>query len=122
MLGAVLPPKRGFAVIVSTNSAAKPYMEQWKNTEANYDEAKINADFKKKLAAWETRAKAARESKKPVPNKPHAPRNPLVGQHRPANLYNGVLKPIIGYGIKGAIWYQGESNSSRAKAYAMYSP
>ena len=97
--------------------AAKPYMEQWKNTEANYDEAKINADFKKKLAAWETRAKAARESKKPVPNKPRAPRNPLVGQHRPANLYNGVLKPIIGYGIKGAIWYQGESNSSRAKAY-----
>ena len=92
-------------------------MEQWKNTEANYDEAKINADFKKKLAAWETRAKAARESKKPVPNKPRAPRNPLVGQHRPANLYNGVLKPIIGYGIKGAIWYQGESNSSRAKAY-----
>ena len=97
--------------------AAKPYMEQWKNTEANYDEAKINADFKKKLAAWETRAKAARESKKPAPNKPRAPRNPLVGQHRPANLYNGVLKPIIGYGIKGAIWYQGESNSSRAKAY-----
>jgi sialate O-acetylesterase len=28
-----------------------------------------------------------------------------------------VLKPIIGYGIKGAIWYQGESNSARAHAY-----
>ena len=33
---------------------------------------------------------------------------PLTGQHRPGNLYNGVLKPFIGYGIKGAIWYQGE--------------
>ena len=32
----------------------------------------------------------------------------MTGQHRPANLYNGVLKPIIGYGIKEAIWYQRE--------------
>jgi sialate O-acetylesterase len=54
---------------------------------------------------------------KPEPSRPRAPRNPLTGQHRPANLYNGVLKPIIGYGIKGTIWYQGESNSGRAKAY-----
>ena len=41
----------------------------------------------------------------------------MTGQHRPANLYNGVLKPIIGYGIKVAIWYQGESNSARGHAY-----
>ena len=41
----------------------------------------------------------------------------LTGQHRPGNLYNGVLKPIIGYGIKGAIWYQGESNAGRAYQY-----
>ena len=41
----------------------------------------------------------------------------MTGQHRPANLYNGVLHPIIGYGIKGAIWYQGESNAGRGYAY-----
>jgi len=41
------------------------------------------------------------------------PRNPLTGQHRPANLYTGVLQPIIGYGIRGTIWYQGERNSGR---------
>ncbi len=97
--------------------AAKPYMEQWKKTEADFDEAKMKADYAAKVATWEVRAKKAREAKKSVPNKPRPPRNPLVGQHRPANLYNGVLKPIIGYGIKGAIWYQGESNSGRAKAY-----
>ena len=28
----------------------------------------------------------------------------------PTVLYNGMLNPIIGYGIKGCIWYQGESN------------
>ncbi len=39
------------------------------------------------------------------------------GNHQPANIYNGVLKPTIGYGIKGVIWYQGESNASRAYQY-----
>lgn len=28
----------------------------------------------------------------------------------PLMLFNGMLNPIIGYGIKGCIWYQGESN------------
>ena len=35
----------------------------------------------------------------------------------PTLLYNGMLKPIIPYGIKGAIWYQGESNANRAYQY-----
>lgn len=41
----------------------------------------------------------------------------LGGNHRPANIYNGVLKSHLGYGIKGAIWYQGESNAGRAYQY-----
>ncbi len=41
----------------------------------------------------------------------------LGGNQRPANIYNGVLKPTIGYGIKGVIWYQGESNAGRAYQY-----
>jgi sialate O-acetylesterase len=35
----------------------------------------------------------------------------------PTTLYNGMLHPVIGYGIKGAIWYQGESNYERADRY-----
>ncbi|WP_316847963.1 sialate O-acetylesterase [Pedobacter psychrodurus] len=35
----------------------------------------------------------------------------------PTTLYNGMLYPVIGYGIKGAIWYQGESNYERADRY-----
>lgn len=41
----------------------------------------------------------------------------LKGNHRPANIYNGVLKSHLGYGIRGAIWYQGESNAGRAYQY-----
>jgi sialate O-acetylesterase len=35
----------------------------------------------------------------------------------PTTLYNGMLYPVIGYGIKGAIWYQGESNYDRPDRY-----
>ena len=31
-------------------------------------------------------------------------------QRCPTALYNGQLYPLIGYGIRGAIWYQGEDN------------
>jgi sialate O-acetylesterase len=41
----------------------------------------------------------------------------MTGNARPANIYNGVLKSHIGYGIRGAIWYQGESNAGRAYQY-----
>jgi sialate O-acetylesterase len=35
----------------------------------------------------------------------------------PTTLFNGMLSPVIGYGIKGAIWYQGESNYERPFEY-----
>ena len=41
----------------------------------------------------------------------------MGGNARPGNIYNGVLKSHLGYGIKGVIWYQGESNASRAYQY-----
>ena len=36
---------------------------------------------------------------------------------RPAELYNGMLRPLMPYAIAGAIWYQGESNAGRAWQY-----
>lgn len=46
----------------------------------------------------------------------------LSGNARPGNLYQGVLHPVIGYGIKGVIWYQGETNASRAWEYRTLFP
>ena len=40
----------------------------------------------------------------------------------PTLLYNGMLNPIIPYGIRGAIWYQGESNAGRAQQYKRVFP
>ena len=35
----------------------------------------------------------------------------------PTTMYNGMLNPIVGYGIQGCIWYQGESNAGEAFQY-----
>jgi len=44
---------------------------------------------------------------------------PLANRSRPvvANLFNAMIHPIIPYAISGTIWYQGESNVTRACQY-----
>ncbi|OHB75069.1 MAG: hypothetical protein A2W31_04880 [Planctomycetes bacterium RBG_16_64_10] len=43
-------------------------------------------------------------------------------QNRASSLYNGMLAPLVPYAIRGAIWYQGESNVSRAHQYRSLFP
>ena len=42
--------------------------------------------------------------------------------NQPAVLYNSMIKPLVPYSIRGAIWYQGESNVGRAEQYAKLFP
>ncbi|MFH6605051.1 sialate O-acetylesterase [Maribacter algicola] len=42
--------------------------------------------------------------------------------HTPSTLYNGMIKPLIPYSVKGAIWYQGESNVGRHDQYLKLFP
>ena len=94
--------------LLSDEGLYGPLLKRWEDIEASYDHEAAMAKYKERLARWQ-------ETKKG--NRPRPPRNQLAGQHRPANLYNGVLKPVLGYTIKGTVWYQGESNASRAFQY-----
>lgn len=50
---------------------------------------------------------------------PLSPQDVSKTQQRcPTALYNGMLHPLIGYTMRGVIWYQGEDNVSRANYYA----
>ena len=42
--------------------------------------------------------------------------------HSPTVLYNAMIAPLIPYPIKGVIWYQGESNRTKAKQYQTLFP
>jgi sialate O-acetylesterase len=40
-----------------------------------------------------------------------------VPNRTPTLLFNAMINPVIGYGIKGCIWYQGETNYTEAGKY-----
>jgi sialate O-acetylesterase len=50
------------------------------------------------------------------------PRDGWLTQHYPSALFNGMIAPISAYGIRGAIWYQGESDRMRAQTYRTLFP
>ncbi len=90
-----------------------PLMERWKANEAKYESGEAQTAYEKALADWE---QVKTEGKKPG-RKPQSPEVLMEGQHRPANLFNARVLPLVPYAIRGAIWYQGESNASRAYQY-----
>jgi sialate O-acetylesterase len=45
-----------------------------------------------------------------------------LGPNTPTVLYNAMVNPVLPFQIKGAIWYQGESNVGRAEQYAKIFP
>jgi len=98
----------------------QPLVARWEQIERNLaavDAKQVEADYQKRVSQWQAAANAARAENKPLPPRPQNPVAQLTGNARPGNIYNGVLKPTIGYGIRGAIWYQGESNAGRAYQY-----
>lgn len=48
----------------------------------------------------------SKRTKFPIITKPA-----VLGNQFPANVYNAMVHPLLGFGIKGIIWYQGERNS-----------
>ncbi|MBN2713821.1 MAG: 9-O-acetylesterase, partial [Planctomycetes bacterium] len=62
---------------------------------------------------WKSQIATKLVSLTPPLSAPMGPDHP----HSPAGLYNGMIHGITKFPIKGAIWYQGESNASRAQQY-----
>ena len=82
------------------------------------------ADYRKglgaELPAWE---KWVRESRKAIasgaelPRRPRPLVHPLDDPQAPTSLYNGMIHPLVPFAIRGAIWYQGESNRNDCLLY-----
>ena len=65
---------------------------------------------------WSSRVAAPLSEIKPAPLREEG------GPNRVTVLYNGMIAPIVPFALKGALWYQGESNASRAMQYRRLLP
>jgi sialate O-acetylesterase len=84
---------------------------------------------KEQLPRWEAadkkwkleygKADAATKKAHPEPRRPNSPEN---NPGTPSVLYNGMIAPIVPFGIEGAIWYQGEANAGNPGQYRTLFP
>ena len=105
---------------LAAKPALKVYLDSWDQAVANYPTAK--AKFDHDLAAWKELTKTPAPEGKKHPPAPRAPRGDGTPLNSPASLYNGMIAPIVNYGIRGAIWYQGESNAGQPELYKTLFP
>ena len=95
------------------------YAQKWEKFIT--DSAIIMTKYRDDLSKYKGNLAAAQAAAGDVnaPKAGKAPRhpNPALDQHNPYVCYNGMIAPLVPYAIKGALWYQGESNGPSAKQY-----
>jgi len=76
-----------------------------------WDDVTEQEKYNEAIKAWEKEVKKAEKEGGKLPDKPRKPEHPSRNKQIPATLYNAMIHPLIPFAVKGAIWYQGESNS-----------
>lgn len=109
-------PPEGFA---SVPALAREYQRvQWADPRSPAHRERIE-DLLRKTDQWLAQSRTALEQGQVQPTMPTFPEEllpPREVQHATA-LYNGMLHPLHPFALRGAIWYQGESNSSEGPLY-----
>ena len=108
---AALASDPAFAVV---DTRWKQALVDWPAKVAEYDAARAAQEKDEAAAKAAGPAKYTEYLKNrvwlrppPSPTSPEAPRS----------LFNGMINPLLPYGIRGVLWYQGESNESRPTEY-----
>jgi sialate O-acetylesterase len=92
---------------IGSDAGLMPMFASWAHFTADL------GDMDRIIAREKREDAAAEQAHQP---KPDHPWHPDARSWQPANLYNGMIAPLIPYTIKGAIWYQGETNSTPERA------
>jgi sialate O-acetylesterase len=77
------------------------------------------AAYIKSIEEWTAKAKEALSTTNNLAPSPAYPAEliPFGSNQDPTMLYNGMIHSLVGFPIRGAIWYQGESNHSEGMLY-----
>lgn len=97
----------------------RPTVERTKIWDA--ERAQVKADYEQRLKEWRAdsdNAKAAGARPQASPAVPDALREYRIA----SSIYDGMIAPLIPFSLRGAFWYQGESNETRAQQYGILLP
>ena len=99
---------------LAAHPAFRSVTERWNEVLARYPIARER--HAEALRRWEKEVAAARANGATPPSRPAAPVGP--GHHQePGALFNGMIAPLLPFGVRGFVWYQGEGNARRAGEY-----
>lgn len=93
----------------------RPLAAQFGDADGVYQ--KKMRDYVPVVEAWLAKAKEAIASEADVPAAPAAPAPVRYSHSTPTGLYNGMIHGVVPMALRGAIWYQGESNNGEGMAY-----
>ncbi len=103
----------------------KPMLKEWDEKMANFDLNKAE-EAEQQYRLWSDKVAEAKAAGTEPPlalsNADELITLMFVVRRCPSYCYNGMLSPIIPFGIRGAIWYQGETNAERAYQYRQLFP
>ena len=103
-------PPAGFATVPALESISKEIQAAHENYRQQLPQKM------KEIEAWIAETREALETEARLTQMPNN-RHPLRHQARPTGLYNGMVHPLVPYAIRGALWYQGESNLQDGMLY-----
>ena len=109
-------PPTGFAAVPAVHDIYEQL--QLQNPRSDLYKARLG-DVLDEVEDWLNDARAARQSEEPVPEMPTYPPEllPPNGPQQPTVLYNAMIHPLVPFALRGAIWYQGESNHTEGMLY-----
>ena len=101
---------------LESDEAFEPGLTRYKNALKAYDLAL--ADMPRRQHESRVGMRSAIQGAGEFPASPAEPGNPRDQVSRPSGMYNGMIAPVVPYAIRGALWYQGESNAISAQSEA----
>ncbi len=87
-----------------------PIVDWWDKAVDGFDAVASEERYAMAMKKWEAEAATAKTGGKPEPAKPRKAQSPAKSTHKPGRLFNGMVNPLIPYGIRGAVTYQGLGN------------
>ena len=105
---------------LSDNALLKSYLGKYVAEQELY--SKEMATYSRERDERLRESEITRTNSLPIPPSPKTPSNPSTSSHSPSVLYNAMIAPLIPFGIRGTIWYQGEANTGDAWLYQTLFP